>query len=96
MSEETKKCPFCGEEILAVAVKCKHCGSDLTGKEKIKMDLNTGNIIALVGSVMLVLGLFLPWASLGMLSVSAFEKAPDAKILLVFGAATAILSLEWQ
>lgn len=29
MAEETKRCPMCGEEILAVAVKCKHCGSDL-------------------------------------------------------------------
>jgi len=27
---ETKACPYCGEEILAVAVKCKHCGSDLS------------------------------------------------------------------
>ena len=26
---ETKPCPLCGEEILAVAVKCKHCGSML-------------------------------------------------------------------
>lgn len=24
-----KNCKFCGEEILSVAIKCKHCGSDL-------------------------------------------------------------------
>lgn len=28
----TKKCPFCAEEILAEAVKCKHCQSSLTAQ----------------------------------------------------------------
>jgi len=27
---DTKACPFCGEEIKAVAVRCKHCQADLT------------------------------------------------------------------
>lgn len=29
-NRSTKACPYCGEEILAVAKKCKHCQSDLT------------------------------------------------------------------
>ena len=27
---DTKPCPFCGEEIKSVAVRCKHCQADLT------------------------------------------------------------------
>ena len=27
------KCPYCGEEILAVAKKCKHCGEWLDEEE---------------------------------------------------------------
>ncbi len=32
-SSETKRCPFCGEEILARARKCKHCGEFLNERE---------------------------------------------------------------
>ena len=31
---ETKNCPYCGEEILAVAKKCKHCGEWLDGSHQ--------------------------------------------------------------
>lgn len=28
--ERTKRCPFCAEIILDQAIKCKHCGSEMT------------------------------------------------------------------
>ncbi len=34
MADETKECPYCGEEILAIAKKCKHCGEFLDGSSK--------------------------------------------------------------
>lgn len=27
--QNTKSCPYCGETILAAAIKCRHCGSTL-------------------------------------------------------------------
>lgn len=30
MTAHTRPCPFCAEEILGAAVRCKHCGADVT------------------------------------------------------------------
>ena len=34
MEQQTKNCPYCGEVIMAVAKKCKHCGEWLTPQEE--------------------------------------------------------------
>jgi len=31
-SKKTCACPYCGEEVLVVAIKCKHCGEFLNGR----------------------------------------------------------------
>lgn len=34
VGEKSKTCPYCGEEILAIAAKCKHCGEWLDAAAK--------------------------------------------------------------
>ena len=32
---EMKPCPYCAEQVLAVAVKCKHCGSNIGSSSRV-------------------------------------------------------------
>jgi len=45
---EVKKCPYCGEEILGTAVKCKHCGEWLE-KEQLNIYYTIVQAIFMVG-----------------------------------------------
>lgn len=37
--QDIKNCPYCGEKILAVAVKCKHCGEWLPKEQEVRKKL---------------------------------------------------------
>lgn len=71
---ETKKCPFCGEEILATAKKCKYCGkwlenkgitfsntmSNLPAQKQVNKWIIIGGIIAILLTVIILL-----WLTIG-------------------------------
>ena len=42
--QDIKNCPYCGEKILAVAVKCKHCGEWLPKEQEVKKKLITCSV----------------------------------------------------
>ena len=68
-STQTKDCPFCGEQILVQAIKCKHCKSDLASGTSsqtsdaqqdegscVKAGLGCLGILLLLGGILLGIG----------------------------------------
>lgn len=56
-------CPFCGEPILKIAKKCKHCGEYLEGKSReVVTNVKQGAIIG--ATACLIIGLFIMYLSL--------------------------------
>ena len=52
MSENTKTCPYCGEEILAEAIKCKYCKEMLVETENITPSNIEGTITNYINLVL--------------------------------------------
>ena len=90
-----KSCTYCAEQIQDAAIKCRHCGMSLEARPAVSLqsfveDYRLG--IALAGSMLLGLGVFVPIASLPIVgSVNYFQngKGDGALILALAVASTA-------
>ncbi len=62
MNSETKICPYCSEEILATAQKCKHCGEWLNESKTQNFDkkIFDKNIDKFVWIICIAIVLFVP------------------------------------
>lgn len=87
---DTKACPLCGEQILAVAVKCKHCGSMLDNQSapsapsievKSQFKMRPGFVVALLAIVgLFAIGWAYNWSKTGSITGRGFSDDDVAKI----------------
>ena len=58
MQFDEKACPYCGEAIKKVAIKCKHCGSNLDGSSSTSSNNSGGSIFGTVVLILICFGLY--------------------------------------
>ena len=63
VTQRTKSCPFCAEQILLAAVKCKHCGEIVSKSASAQQ---TNNISSVLGIMVAVVGGLITFGSLFM------------------------------
>ncbi len=85
MADETKLCPYCGEKILAIAKKCKHCGEWINSNNcqnptigKISGLQKTSNILWLILAIIQICSVYLIiagiWNLIGTIACWSFPK----------------------